>query len=61
MFGAIAGLGEVGVGVFQDRVLIAMTELAGEASVFVVIPLFAFGCAFGSVGIIIGDLRKNSS
>ena len=39
MLGAAAGLGEVGVSVFQDRVLIAMAELTGQAGVSVVMVL----------------------
>ncbi len=53
MFGIAAGLGEVGIGVFQDRILIAMTELIGEAGVSVVMVLFVVGGAFGAVGIVV--------
>jgi hypothetical protein len=47
VFGIAAGLGEVGVGVFQDGILIAVTELSGEAGVAVVMVLFFLGGAFG--------------
>ena len=55
MFGIVAGFGEVGVGVFEDWVLVAMAELIGESGVAVVVVLFGFSCAFGAVGIVIGN------
>lgn len=56
MLGATAGFGEVGVRVFQNRVLVAMAELTGEAGVSIVMVLFLFGRAFRPVGIIIRNL-----
>jgi len=55
VFGAAAGLGEIGVGVFEDGVLVAMAELVFQAGVAVVMVLFDLGCAFGAVGIVGGD------
>jgi len=52
VFGIIAGLGEVGIGVFQDWVLIAVAELISECGVAVVIVFFAFDGALGAIGII---------
>lgn len=56
MFGAVAGFGEVGVGVFEDWVLVTMTELLGQTGVSVMVVFFAFGCTFAAIGIIIGNL-----
>jgi hypothetical protein len=47
-----AGLGKVGVGAFQTRVLIAMPDLSGEAGIAIVAMVFGFGCAFGAVLIV---------
>lgn len=55
MFGTAAGFGEVGVGVFEDWVLVAMTELVGKSGVAIVMVFFGFGCTFGAVGIVIGN------
>ena len=57
MFGVVAGLGEVGVGIFQDWILIAMAELAFEGGVAVVMVVFVVHCAFGAVGVIVRNLR----
>jgi hypothetical protein len=53
VLGIAAGLGEVGVRVFQDWILIAVTELIGEAGVAVVMVLFVVRGAFGAVGIVV--------
>jgi len=53
MFGIASRLREVRVGVFQDRILIAMAELARQSGVSIVMMLFCFSCAFGAVGIVI--------
>jgi hypothetical protein len=56
VFGIASRLGEIGVSVFQDWVLIAMAELVGEARVAVVMVLFVVGGSFGAVGIVVRNV-----
>jgi len=53
MFGIASRLREVRAGIFQDRILIAMAELARHSRVSIVMMLFGFSCALGAVGIVI--------
>jgi hypothetical protein len=53
VFRIAAGLWEVAVGVFENRILIAVAELFFEAAVAVVVVLWFFGGAFGAVGVVI--------
>lgn len=61
MFRAASGFGEIAVGVFQERVLVAMAKLIGQAGVAIVMVVFRFGCAFGTIGIVRGDFRHKVS
>lgn len=60
MLRAAAGLREIGVSVFQNRVLVAMAELTSQGGVSIMMVLWLFGCAFCAVGIIIGNLGHGS-
>jgi hypothetical protein len=55
VFGTISGLGEISVGAFDERVLVAVAELLREAKVAVVMVLFGFSRSLGAVGIVFGD------
>jgi hypothetical protein len=53
VFGIASRFREVAVGVFENGILVAVAELFFEAEVAVVVVLRVFGCAFGSVGVVI--------
>jgi hypothetical protein len=54
-------LGEVRVGTFDARVLVAVAELLGETEIAVVTMLFVVSGALGAVGVIIGNLRHGKT
>ena len=55
MFRAVARLREVRIGILDLRILVAMTELLGEAQVPIVMVFFGFDGTLGAVGIVFGD------
>ena len=59
MLRAVARLREVRVGILDPRILVAVTELFGEAQVSVVVVFVRFNGAFGAVGIVFGNFIHN--
>jgi hypothetical protein len=60
VFGAAAGLGEIRVCVFQEWILVAMAQLLLKTEIAVMVMLVGFGCAFGTVGVVIGNLGQEA-
>lgn len=49
MFGIHAGLGEIGVGVFNHGILVPMAELALHARIPFLLRIFGFDCALHQI------------
>jgi hypothetical protein len=49
MLGILAGFGEIGIGIFEHGILIAVAELAFHADVAPSFGIFSFDRAFGHV------------
>jgi hypothetical protein len=56
VFRASTGLWEVGVSVFDSRILVAVAKLSGETGVGIVVALFAFSGTLGAIGIVFRNL-----
>ncbi len=61
MFWVLTGLRKIRVSTLNARVLIAMTQLLGEAVVTVVAMLFVVPRALGAVGIVVRNLRHGET